>query len=60
MNNHNAIWKKLSALAVLMTLIVSVTAQNSRMKTNQTLPPGYWPLEKSQSIIDKTQTIKLA
>ena len=30
------------------------------MKTNQTLPAGYWPLEKSQPIVDKTQTIKLA
>src|SRR5260221_1213488 len=30
------------------------------MKTNQTLPAGYWPLEKSQPIIDKTQTIRLA
>ncbi len=24
------------------------------------LPPGYWPLEKSQAIVDKTQTITLA
>lgn len=24
------------------------------------LPPGYWPLEKSQPIIDKTQSIRLA
>src|SRR2546423_4920753 len=23
------------------------------------LPPGYWPVEKSQPIIDKTQTIRL-
>ena len=26
----------------------------------QTLPAGYWPLEKSQPIIDKTQTISLS
>src|SRR5215218_4170766 len=26
----------------------------------QTLPTGYWPVEKSQPIIDKTQTIRLA
>src|ERR1043165_4921009 len=26
----------------------------------QTLPVGYWPLDKSQPIIDKTQTIRLA
>lgn len=60
MNNHNTFWKKLSALAGLMTMLISITAQNSRMKTNQLLPPGYWPLEKSQPIIDKTQTITLS
>ena len=26
----------------------------------QTLPTGYWPIEKSQPIVDKTQTIRLA
>ena len=26
----------------------------------QTIPTGYWPLEKSQPIIDKTQTIRLS
>src|ERR1044072_5863954 len=26
----------------------------------QTLPAGYWPLEKSQPIIDKTQTVRLS
>lgn len=26
----------------------------------QTLPAGYWPLEKSKPLIDKTQTIRLA
>src|SRR6476659_8302992 len=26
----------------------------------QTLPTGYWPLEKSQPLIDKTQTITLS
>lgn len=59
MNNHRAFWKKLSALAALMTMLVSISAQNSRLKTTQVLPPGYWPLEKSQPIIDKTQTITL-
>jgi hypothetical protein len=29
------------------------------MKNPATLPSGYWPLEKSQPIIDKTQTIRL-
>jgi len=30
------------------------------MSSPGTLPTGYWPLEKSQPIIDKTQTIRLA
>ncbi|HVQ36627.1 MAG TPA: zincin-like metallopeptidase domain-containing protein [Pyrinomonadaceae bacterium] len=30
------------------------------MNTTKGLPPGYWPIEKSQPIIDKTQTIRLA
>src|SRR5688500_20286344 len=30
------------------------------MLLTQTLPAGYWPLEKSQPIIDKTQTITLS
>lgn len=42
--------------------------QNARMTKllmtalllTQTLPTGYWPLEKSQPLIDKTQTIKLS
>src|SRR5690349_10597043 len=43
-------------------------AANAQMTTilmtalllTQTLPAGYWPLEKSQPIIDKTQTIRLS
>lgn len=30
------------------------------MNRTNNLPAGYWPLEKSQPIIDKTQTIRLA
>jgi len=30
------------------------------MRTNNALPTGYWPVEKSQAIIDKTQTLTLA
>src|SRR5215207_3727156 len=32
----------------------------SALLLTQTLPTGYWPLEKSQPIIDKTQTIRLS
>jgi hypothetical protein len=48
-------------VAVVLISFLSTFAQTgSRMKTNQTLPAGYWPLEKSQPILDKTQTIRLA
>ena len=51
--------------AVVLALFLGVFAfafaqTGSPMKPNQTLPPGYWPIEKSQPIIDKTQTIRLA
>jgi hypothetical protein len=52
---------KILTILALLTFLASALAQTgSRMKTNQTLPAGYWPLEKSQPIVDKTQTIKLA
>jgi hypothetical protein len=53
--------KRIIAALLTSTLFVLTSAQTgSRMKSNQTLPAGYWPLEKSQPIIDKTQTLKLA
>ena len=54
-------FNKTVALALFFGVFTFAFAQNgSRMKTNQTIPAGYWPLEKSQPIIDKTQTIRLA
>jgi hypothetical protein len=53
--------KKLFVMLTLSILVAHTSAQTgSRMKSNQTLPPGTWPVEKSQPIIDKTQTIRLA
>ncbi len=60
MNKQKTFRKKLCALAALLTMLVTVSAQNSPMKTTQPLPPGYWPLEKSGPIIEKTQTITLS
>jgi hypothetical protein len=40
--------------------VLALAQTGSRMKTPTNLPAGYWPLEKSQPIIDKTQTIRLA
>jgi len=55
-----SMWKQLLTITTLMTFLSSALAQTgSRMKSSKDLPPGYWPLEKSQPIIDKTQTIRL-
>ncbi len=54
-------WKQLLTIATLLIFFTTNLAQTgSRMKSSKDLPPGYWPLEKSQPIIDKTQTIRLA
>ena len=51
---------KLIAVGVMLVMVVCTVAQrSSRMITQSTLSSGYWPLEKSQPIIDKTQTIHL-
>jgi len=53
-------WKQLLTITTLMTFLSSTLAQTgTRMKPSKDLPPGYWPLEKSQPVIDKTQTIRL-
>ena len=46
---------------LLMSLIVvcSIAQRTSTMNTQATLSSGYWTLEKSQPLIDKTQTIHL-
>src|SRR5689334_17213592 len=44
------LWQNAQMTTILMTALL----------LTQTLPAGYWPLEKSQPIIDKTQTIRLS
>jgi Zincin-like metallopeptidase len=44
------LWQNAFMTKLLMTALI----------LTQTLPAGYWPLEKSQPIIDKTQTIRLS
>src|SRR6185503_42597 len=52
---------RLATIVLLFGCCVLAFAQSaSRMKNPTALPPGYWPLEKSQPIVDKTQTIRLA
>src|SRR5256885_5821626 len=50
---------KLLAVVVLLSLCATVFSQPGPKRPG-TWPAGYWPLEKSQPIIEKTQTIRLA
>jgi hypothetical protein len=53
--------KRFIAVTLLLVLTAFSFAQNKqRMTGNNNLPKGYWLLEKSQPIIDKTQTLRLA
>jgi hypothetical protein len=55
--NREVIMQKLPLVALVLCLLTFMPAT----KTNaQSLPAGYWPVEKSQPLIDKTQTIRLA
>jgi hypothetical protein len=45
---------------LLIILIAGFTQMQSQTKSDRPLPTGYWSTEKSQPIIDKTQTIKLS
>jgi len=50
---------KFSLVVILLSAVV-LMAQTSSRRSTATAPPANWPLEKSQPIIDKTQTIRLA
>jgi hypothetical protein len=52
---------RVATLALVLSLFVITPSQTQPgMKTKTTWPAGYWPFAKSQSIVDKTQTIRLA
>jgi len=52
---------RLLAIPFLLSFLLLAVAQTgSRSSSRGALPAGYWPPEKSQPIIDKTQTITLA
>ncbi len=54
-------WTNLLTLVLPIILVVCAIAQNKvPMNSRNALPAGYWPIEKSQPIIDKTQAIRLA
>lgn len=54
----------LCASAISLVAFSLLTAQTSSRRTNGAggggIPSGYWPLEKSQTIIEKMQTVRLA
>lgn len=52
--------RKLPVVALILIYVTVMLARSKFTATAQTLPAGYWPLEKSQPLIDKTQTIRLA
>ncbi len=53
--------RSLVLLVLLSSFCLLAMAQTrSRGRNTTGLPPGYWPVEKSQPLIDKTQTIRLA
>ncbi len=47
-------------LPLVALVLCSLTLMPAIKINAQGLPAGYWPLEKSQPLIDKTQTIRLA
>lgn len=51
---------KLVAIAITLGVVASTFAQTNSRMTRPNPTNGYWPLEKSQPIIDKTQTITLS
>lgn len=53
-------FKSLLIVILLSSFMLSFAQSPSRNRPGMTLPPGYWPLEKSQPITEKTQTIRLA
>ncbi|MCM3870770.1 MAG: zincin-like metallopeptidase domain-containing protein [Pyrinomonadaceae bacterium] len=51
---------KLLAFALMTGIVTGTMAQMSSTDSRSGLPASYWPLTKSQPIIDKTETIRLA
>ena len=53
-------FKSVAAALILLMVLFTMVQPSSLTNSENTLPSGYWPLEKSQPLIDKTQTIRLA
>jgi len=52
--------KVISALLILIVFTMAFGQRKPGPKTSTPWPEGYWPLAKSQPIIEKTQTIRLS
>lgn len=52
--------KQLFAFALILTTFLAFAPAQTTTRTAGDLPKGYWSLEKSQPVLDKTQTIRLA
>ena len=52
--------KSLSFILLAVFTVCAVAQTKAPMKPRAALPSGYWPIEKSQPIVDKTQPIRLS
>ncbi|HEY0547625.1 MAG TPA: hypothetical protein VGC91_19750, partial [Pyrinomonadaceae bacterium] len=53
--------KSTLVLLLISSMFVCALAQTApRRSSGANMPAGYWPLEKSQPLVDKTQTVSLA
>ena len=58
--NNSSMLSKLLTFALMIGIVNGAMSQTgSPTNSRAAWPVGYWPLEKSQPIIDKTETIKL-
>lgn len=57
---YTFVMKEMVSALLILVMFAVVFAQGPRPKTSGTWPAGYWPRDKSQPIIEKTQTIRLA
>lgn len=52
--------KQLLVFALILTTFVGYLPAQVTKRAAENLPKGYWSIEKSQPVLDKTQTIRLA
>jgi hypothetical protein len=52
--------KQLLVFALILTTFVGYLPAQTTRRAAENLPKGYWSIEKSQPVLDKTQTIRLA